>query len=165
VGHSERRHVLGESDEFCGQKIRAALDLGLTPVLCVGEKLEEREAGKTFDVVSRQLKTGMDRLDAAKIARLVIAYEPVWAIGTGKTATPGQGAEVHKAIRSELAKMASPEVAGKFRILYGGSVKPKNIRELLAEEEIDGVLVGGASLEVESFLDLCKAGLEAGEAG
>jgi triosephosphate isomerase len=158
AGHSERRHLFGESDEVVGKKVRAALDLGLTPVLCVGEKLEEREAGDTFKVVERQLKAGLDRVDAAKAARVVIAYEPVWAIGTGKNATPAQGAEVHRFLRGELAKIASPGVAEAARILYGGSVKPANIKELLAEPEIDGALVGGASLEAASFLELCRAG-------
>jgi triosephosphate isomerase (TIM) len=160
VGHSERRHIFGESDEFVGKKVRAALDLGLTPILCVGEKLEEREAGKTFEVIARQLKAGLDRLDATKVSRVVVAYEPVWAIGTGKTATPQQGAEVHQSIRSEVAKAASPAVAEGLRILYGGSVKPANIVGLLAQPEIDGALVGGASLEAASFLELCKAGRE-----
>jgi triosephosphate isomerase len=158
VGHSERRHIFGEPDALCGKKVRAALDLGLTPVFCVGEKLEEREAGKTFEVVLRQIKTGLDHLDATKISRVVIAYEPVWAIGTGKTATPQQGEEVHKYIRAEMAKLASPAVAEGLRILYGGSVKPANIAALLAQPDIDGALVGGASLEAASFLDLCKAG-------
>ena len=161
IGHSERRHLFGESDEFCGKKVRAALDLGLTPILCVGEKLEEREAGKTLEVVTRQLKAGLEHLESAKIAKVVIAYEPVWAIGTGKTATPQQGEEVHKAIRADLAKIASPAVAGGIQILYGGSVKPNNIKSLLAEPDIDGALVGGASLEATSFLELCKAGKEA----
>ena len=161
AGHSERRSIFGESDQLVGKKVRAALDLGLTPVLCVGEKLEEREAGKTFEVVIRQLRAGLDRLDAAKVSRVVIAYEPVWAIGTGKTASPQQGAEVHHALRAELGKLASPAVADGLRILYGGSVKPANIRALLAEKEIDGALVGGASLEADSFLQLCAAGREA----
>ncbi len=165
VGHSERRHIIGESDALVGKKVRAALDLGLIPILCVGEKLEEREAGNTLQVVNRQLKAGLDRLDAAKVERLVVAYEPVWAIGTGKTATPQQGAEVHQAIRSEISKIATPAVADEFRILYGGSVKPSNIRDLLAEPDIDGVLVGGASLEADSFLELCRAGRTTGGTG
>ncbi len=162
LGHSERRHIFGESDQFVGKKVRAALDLGLTPVLCVGEKLEEREAGRTFEVVGRQLKAGLEGLDAAKIARVVIAYEPVWAIGTGKTATPQQGEEVHAKIRADVAKAASPAVADGMRILYGGSVKPANIAALLAQPDIDGALVGGASLEAASFLELCKAGRASG---
>jgi triosephosphate isomerase (TIM) len=160
LGHSERRHIFGESDEFVGKKVRAALDLGLTPILCVGEKIEEREAGKTFEVVGRQLRVGLDHLDAAKVSRTVIAYEPVWAIGTGKTATPQQGAEVHAFIRAEVGKLASPAVAEGLRILYGGSVKPSNIAGLLEQQEIDGALVGGASLEAASFLSLCSAGAQ-----
>jgi triosephosphate isomerase len=165
VGHSERRHIFGESDEFVGKKVRAALDLGITPILCVGEKIEEREAGKTFEVVGRQLKAGLDRLDPAKVSRTVIAYEPVWAIGTGKTATPQQGAEVHAFIRSEVAKLASPAVADGLRILYGGSVKPANIAGLLDQPDIDGALVGGASLEAASFLALCAFGNAASGCG
>ena len=157
AGHSERRHLFGESDELVGKKVRAALDMGLVPVLCVGEKLEEREAGDTFKVVERQLKAGLDRVDATKASRVVIAYEPVWAIGTGKNATPQQGVEVHRFLRAELAKIASPAVAEGARILYGGSVKPTNSRELLAESEIDGALVGGASLEAPSFVQICRA--------
>jgi len=165
AGHSERRHMFGETDELVGRKIRAALDLGLTPILCVGEKLDEREAGKTLEVVTRQLRSGLERLDSSKVARVVIAYEPVWAIGTSKTATPQQGAEVHRAIRAEISNRASPQVAEGSRILYGGSVKPDNIRALLAEPEIDGVLVGGASLEAASFLELCRAGKESVQVG
>ena len=158
VGHSERRHVLGESDELVGRKVRAALDLGLTPILCVGEKLEERETGKTSEVVLRQLRAGLDRLDASKIARVVVAYEPVWAIGTGKTATPQQGEDVHRTIRGELATLASAAVSRDVRILYGGSVKPQNIKDLLAQPDIDGALVGGASLEAPGFIEICRAG-------
>jgi triosephosphate isomerase len=158
AGHSERRLIFGEPDEFIGRKVRAALDLGLTPILCVGERMEEREAGDTMKVVARQLRAGLDRLDAAKMARVIVAYEPVWAIGTGKTATPEEGAEVHRSIRKEVATRSSPGVAEGMRILYGGSVKPDNIADLLAQSEIDGALVGGASLEAGSFVELCKAG-------
>jgi triosephosphate isomerase len=158
AGHSERRHIFGESDEFVGRKVRVALDMGLTPFLCVGEKLEEREGGRTLQVVARQIAAGLDRLDGSKVSKVVIAYEPVWAIGTGRNATPQQGAEVHRAIRAEVSRLASAQLAAGMRILYGGSVKPSNIRELLAEPEIDGVLVGGASLEAASFLELCRAG-------
>ncbi len=161
AGHSERRQLFGDTDAFVGKKVRAILDLGLTPFFCVGETIEEREANKTIEVVARQLKAGLDHVDANKLARVVIAYEPVWAIGTGKTATPRQGAEVHRFIRSELAKR-SKAAAEAIPILYGGSVKPANIRELLAEKEIDGALIGGASLEAAGFLEMCRAAREAG---
>ena len=143
VGHSERRHVFGETDEETRRKVRAALDLGLTPMLCVGETLEEREAGSTLDVVGRQLAVLGD-LDAVALGGVVIAYEPVWAIGTGRTATPRDAAEVHAFIRQWLGKHGMG--ADEARILYGGSVKPDNLAALLSEPEIDGVLVGGASL-------------------
>ncbi len=161
AGHSERRQLFGDTDEFVGKKVRAILDLGLTPFLCVGETIQEREANKTFEVVGRQLKAGLDHVDAHKLSRIVIAYEPVWAIGTGKTATASQGAEVHRFVRSELAKR-SRAAAEEIPILYGGSVKPGNIRELLAEKEIDGALIGGASLEPAGFLEMCRAGRETG---
>jgi triosephosphate isomerase len=163
LGHSERRHVFGESDELIGKKVTQALSLGLTPVLCVGEKLEERESGLTSTVVKRQLSAGLQGVkDPAQIARVVVAYEPVWAIGTGKTATPAQGQEVHNLLRAELAaalalRHGSRGVAEQSLILYGGSVKPENAAELLSEPDIDGLLVGGASLKAESFLKICKA--------
>ena len=164
VGHSERRHVFGETDEMVGKKVARALAAGLTPVLCVGEKLDEREAGKTALVVSRQLSAGIQGVtDAAQLSRVVIAYEPVWAIGTGKTATPAQGQEVHKHLRSELrtafaSRHGSVEKAEETLILYGGSVKADNASELLREPDIDGLLVGGASLKADSFLKICRAG-------
>ncbi len=144
VGHSERRHVFGETDGETRQKVIALLDAGLTPMLCVGEKLEEREAGETLAVVQRQLGV-LDELEPADLAKLPIAYEPVWAIGTGKTATPADAAEVHSAIRAWFVDrgMSGQSV----RILYGGSVKAENVRELMAEPNVDGVLVGGASLD------------------
>ena len=165
LGHSERRHVFGESDEDVGRKVAFALASELEPVLCVGEKLEEREAGDTMAVVARQLAAGIAGVEtAADLARVVIAYEPVWAIGTGKTATPAQGQEVHQGIRSELAKAfaargGSGNDADATPILYGGSVKPANAGELLAEVDIDGLLVGGASLEAASFIEICRAAL------
>ncbi len=155
VGHSERRHKFGETDAETGRKVRAALDAGLTPMLCVGEKLEERQAGQTETVCLRQLEAGLAGLDAATVARVVVAYEPVWAIGTGMNATPKDAAAVHRAIRAWLAAHTTPGTHA--RILYGGSVSPKNASELLAEPELDGVLVGGASLEVESWVAVCEA--------
>jgi triosephosphate isomerase (TIM) len=158
VGHSERRHVFGETDADTGRKVRAALEHRLTPVLCVGEKWEEREQGETERVVERQLAAGLADLpggrESGELGRLVVAYEPVWAIGTGKTATPKDAAQVHKTIRAWLAARGAVTT----RILYGGSVNAKNIGELLAEPEIEGVLVGGASLEVESWLAITSAG-------
>jgi triosephosphate isomerase len=158
-GHSERRHTFGENDKTVGRKVARALEAGLTPVLCVGEKIEEREEGKTMEVVSRQLAAGLQEVsDASLLAGIVVAYEPVWAIGTGRTATPAQGQEVHQFLRSELRKWLPDQRAENIRILYGGSVKPENAQELLAEKDIDGFLVGGASLRTDSFLKICQAG-------
>ena len=157
VGHSERRHVFGETDAETGRKVRAALDAGLVPVLCVGETLEEREAGNTLDVVHRQLGA-VDDLDRAALATLVVAYEPVWAIGTGKNATPSDAAAVHDAIHGWLE--ARDVGRGTVPVLYGGSVKPGNAHELLNEPAINGVLVGGASLDPESWRAICRAGLD-----
>ncbi len=154
VGHSERRHVFGERDEDCGRKTRAALDAGLVPVLCCGELLDEREAGRTLDVIVRQLRTGLADVRAEE--EFIVAYEPVWAIGTGRTATPEQAGEVHKRIRAWLAERFTPGTADRVRILYGGSVKPDNVDSLLALPDIDGALVGGASLKVESFERLVR---------
>ncbi len=148
VGHSERRHVFGETDAETGLKVRALGAAGLVPVLCVGERLAEREAGTTEAVVLRQLAAALDGVDADTLARLVVAYEPVWAIGTGKNATPADAAAVHRTIRADLTGRGAPPSG---RILYGGSVNPKNAAHLLAESEIDGVLVGGASLEPASW--------------
>ena len=163
IGHSERRHVFGETDEESGKKVDRALEVGLEPVLCVGEKLQEREAGNTTAVVGRQLAAGIAGVTTADaLAKVIIAYEPVWAIGTGKTASPAQGEEVHKFIRQELrsafkARGGSGDEADAVSILCGGSVKPDNAGELLAEEDIDGFLVGGASLEAGSFAAICQA--------
>jgi triosephosphate isomerase len=154
VGHSERRHKFGEKEDECGRKVGAALVAALHPILCVGEKLEEREEGRTEQVVLRQLEAGLSGLDAASVARVVIAYEPVWAIGTGKNATPQDAAAVHRSIRSWLAAHTPPRT--KAQILYGGSVSTKNVAELLAEPELDGVLVGGASLEADSWVTICE---------
>lgn len=165
VGHSERRHVFGESDEAAGKKVAHALEAGLLPILCVGETLEEREAGSTMEVVARQLESGVELVGSAEaLSKVVIAYEPVWAIGTGRTATPAQGQEVQHFLRERMrtvfrAKGGTGEEADATRVLYGGSVKPANAAELLAEEDIDGLLVGGASLEADSFLAICHAAL------
>ncbi|MEJ5300285.1 MAG: triose-phosphate isomerase [Thermodesulforhabdaceae bacterium] len=151
VGHSERRHIFGETDEVINKKVLALLKKSLNPVLCVGEKLEEREAGKTFDVVKDQLLKGLNGVGKEEASRIVIAYEPVWAIGTGHTAKPYQAQEVHVFIRSVLAELYDNALASSLRVLYGGSVKPDNVDELMAERDVDGLLVGGASLEVDSF--------------
>ncbi len=152
VGHSERRHVFGETDDATTRKCAIAFQSGLTPMLCVGEKIEEREQGKTDDVVLRQLRTGLSALDPKDLRRALIAYEPVWAIGTGRTATPADAAAVHAVIRDELTKLCgSREAAAGIPILYGGSVNRDNARQLLNEEGVDGLLVGGASLDASSW--------------
>ena len=156
VGHSERRHVFGETDEETGRKVRAAVAGGLTPVLCVGETLAQREAGETMAVVLRQLHAGFDGVDVEQAAQVVVAYEPVWAIGTGKVASPAQAQEAHAFTRQTLADLADEAAAGRCRILYGGSVKPDNVDELMAEADIDGALVGGASLDADSFLRIVQ---------
>ena len=151
IGHSERRQYFGETDDTVNLKLKAGLEAGLTPIVCVGEVLEEREAGLTEDVLRRQCLRAFHAISAKKASRLVIAYEPVWAIGTGKTATPQLAAAAHLLIRGEAAKAFGQGVADNLRILYGGSVKPENAKALMAEEEIDGALVGGASLDPKSF--------------
>ena len=151
IGHSERRQYFGETDDSVNLKLKAALEHGLTPIVCVGEVLEEREAGLTEDVLRRQCVRAFHALSARKAARLVIAYEPVWAIGTGKTATPEIACDAHILIRTEAGKAFGQEFADQLRILYGGSVKPENSRALMREVEIDGALVGGASLDPKSF--------------
>lgn len=156
VGHSERRNIYGESDEFIAQKFVAAQRAGLRPVLCVGELLEERESGVTEQVVGRQLDAVFAAAGAAGIGDAVIAYEPVWAIGTGKTATPEQAQDVHAFIRGKVAAQDAA-AAEKVRILYGGSVKGSNASELFAKPDIDGGLIGGASLKADEFLTICKA--------
>ncbi len=154
IGHSERRHKFGETDEQTGRKVHAAFAASLAPMLCVGELIEERRAGRTEQVVLRQLAAGLGGLDAAATARVVIAYEPVWAIGTGVNATPADAAAVHRVIRAWLRERTPP--AARATVLYGGSVSPANAAALLAEEEIDGFLVGGASLEAESWLAILE---------
>lgn len=159
LGHSERREYFKESDEFINEKVKAVLAHGMTPILCVGEKLEDREAGRTNDVNKTQINGGLAGLTAEEAKKVVIAYEPVWAIGTGKTATPEIAEETHKAIRCELANMFGEEVANEITIQYGGSMKPENAQELLAQADIDGGLIGGASLKAQDFSKIVKAGL------
>jgi len=156
-GHSERRHVIGENDELVNKKVAAAISGGLLPILCVGELIDERKASKTEEVVTRQLKNGLAGLNIEKASAVTIAYEPVWAIGTGLTATPQQAQEVHTLIRKLLSKMYSAQLAEEIRILYGGSVKPDNARELMRQQDIDGALVGGASLNADDFLAIIQA--------
>jgi triosephosphate isomerase (TIM) len=157
VGHSERRQHFGELDAAVGLKARAVLKAGLSPIVCVGETDKERDANETFGRVSAQLEGALAGIGVAEATRVVIAYEPVWAIGTGRTATPAQAQEVHAFIRKNLAERWSPEVAGQVRIQYGGSVKPENAAELLSQADIDGALVGGASLKAESFVAIARA--------
>jgi len=152
IGHSERRQYFGETNETVNKKIFAALKHNLWPIVCIGETLEEREKNETFKVIEKQVQEGFKNLDSSNWLQVTIAYEPVWAIGTGKTATPKQAQEVHAFIRGLLPK----EVASQVRILYGGSIKPENIKELMAQPDIDGGLVGGASLKVESFAKIIK---------
>ena len=157
LGHSERRALFGETDAVVNRKVLAALEATLRPILCVGETLAEREAGKTLEVVGTQLEAGLAGVPAAKADQVVIAYEPVWAIGTGKTATPAMAQEVHAFIRSRLGQLIGLETASRTRILYGGSMKPDNADALLAEADIDGGLIGGAALEAKSFTDLVRS--------
>jgi len=156
LGHSERRHVFGEDDEMIAKKTRAAADAGLIPVVCVGETLPEREGRRTLEVVERQLERALRQMSADEAGRLAVAYEPVWAIGTGQVATPEQAQEVHAFIRKRLAVSHGDPVAGATRILYGGSVKPDNIAGLMALPDVDGVLVGGASLDAGPFLKIVR---------
>ncbi len=151
IGHSERRQFYGETDESVDKKTKAALQSGLTAIVCLGEMLEERESGNAETVVKKQLSGALGGLTVADMERIIIAYEPVWAIGTGKVATPEQAQEMHGFIRQTIAVMHSKETAEKVRILYGGSVKPDNIRNLMKQKDIDGALVGGASLDAETF--------------
>ena len=156
IGHSERRQYFGETDDMVNFKLKAALEAGLTPIVCVGEVLEEREANLTEDVLRRQCLRAFHAISGKKAAKLVVAYEPVWAIGTGKTATPQLASEAHMLIRGEAAKAFGDEFSNNLRILYGGSVKPENVKALMAENEIDGALVGGASLDPKSFAAIVK---------
>jgi len=154
LGHSERRHVFGESDEAVGRKTRAAFDNGLTPIACVGETLAERESSRTLETVARQLERALRALSPAEVARAVVAYEPVWAIGTGKVATPDQAQEVHAFIRKGVSSSHGGDSAEGVRILYGGSVNPGNAAGIMGQPDVDGVLVGGASLKPETFLPI-----------
>lgn len=160
LGHSERRHVLGEADELINRKVIKALGDGLGVILCVGELLSQREAGETAEVVSRQVKIGLEGVSKADMAAVTIAYEPVWAIGTGVTATPEQAQEVHAMIRGLIGELYDADVADALRIQYGGSVKPGNAAELLGQGDVDGALVGGASLKVDDFAAIVAAGVE-----
>jgi triosephosphate isomerase len=154
IGHSERRQFFGETDETVNKKVKQALKKGLLPILCVGETLAEREAGKLNDIISRQVTVGLKDISAGDMKKVVIAYEPVWAIGTGKTATPEQANEVHALIRQKVRTLSSAGIAEGLRIQYGGSVTPENVSQLMAKPDIDGALVGGASLKPESFAAL-----------
>ena len=156
IGHSERRASFGETDEGVNKKVQALLQHGLTPIICVGESLTERDEGATFTKIERQVRAALQGIATAQVGQLVIAYEPIWAIGTGKTATPEQAQEVHAFIRKLVAQLTSRKAADALRIQYGGSVKPDNIDTLMAQPDIDGALVGGASLEVASFVRIVK---------
>jgi triosephosphate isomerase (TIM) len=160
IGHSERRHILGENDKLINAKLKAVIAAGLSPILCVGEKLEERDANQTEKVIETQLKGGMDGLTAQQLKDLVIAYEPVWAIGTGRNATPEQAQEVHQFIRNWLTNKFGAAFAQAVRIQYGGSVKADNAASLMAKPDVDGALVGGASLKADDFLKIIQAGVK-----
>jgi triosephosphate isomerase len=151
AGHSERRTLFGETDHAVNRKVRAALAATLTPIVCIGETLQEREADRTLDVLDRQIRAALDGVTGAELAGLVIAYEPVWAIGTGRTATPAQAQQAHEHVRTRLTQWFGQDPASRCRVLYGGSVKPDNIAALMAQPDVDGALVGGASLDAEAF--------------
>jgi len=157
VGHSERRRLFGETDQIVNRKAMAGMASGLTPIVCIGETLEERERAETLGVLDRQIKEGLRAFTAAQVADLILAYEPVWAIGTGRNATAAQAEEAHAHIRGRLQEWFGAEAADRCHVLYGGSVKPDNIRELIAQADVDGALVGGASLDVESFAGIVTA--------
>ena len=154
IGHSERRTYFNETDATVNRKTQAAIASGLTPIVCVGETLDQRERNETFDVLDRQIKQGLDAVSGEQLAQLVIAYEPVWAIGTGRNATPAQAAEAHGHIRKRLRQWFGNDAAEACHVIYGGSVKPDNIRDLITQADVDGALVGGASLDVRSFFDI-----------
>ncbi|GAB1401607.1 triose-phosphate isomerase [Elusimicrobiota bacterium] len=156
IGHSERRQYFCETDETVNKRTKATLDAGLIPIVCVGETLQERESDNTFKVIEKQVRNGIKNFSKEEAGKIVIAYEPVWAIGTGKTASPQQAQEVHEFIRKIYSEMYGSDIADKVRILYGGSVKPDNVSELMKQKDIDGGLVGGASLEASSFAKLVK---------
>jgi triosephosphate isomerase len=154
LGHSERRTLFGETDASVNRKTHAALAAGLVPIVCIGETLDQRERNETFDVLDRQIKVGLDAVTADQLALLVIAYEPVWAIGTGRNATPAQAAEAHGHIRQRLRQWWGNDAAERCHVIYGGSVKPENISDLIAQPDVDGALVGGASLELRGFAEI-----------
>ena len=154
IGHSERRHSYGETDAGVNRKIQASLDAGLVPIVCIGETLEQREREQTHTVLTNQLTKGLTRLSEKSVAQLILAYEPVWAIGTGQTASPEQAQDAHRYIRNHLTKLTNSKIAEQCRLLYGGSVKPTNAAELAAQTDVDGALVGGASLDPNSFADI-----------
>jgi triosephosphate isomerase len=156
IGHSERRQFFGETNETVNRKIKAALSQGLMVIFCVGETLKEREDGRTFSVIGKQVELGLKGMSEKEMGQIVIAYEPVWAIGTGKTATPEQAEEVHRFIREKLTKLHSRKAAEEIRIQYGGSVTPENVKGLMSQENIDGALVGGASLKSEAFSKIVR---------
>lgn len=160
IGHSERRTLFGETDAIINQKLQVAHEAALRPIFCIGETLEERDGGMVEEVLERQLRCGLEGLDSKAIGETVIAYEPVWAIGTGRTATPEQAQEAHAFVRRTLEAIADKAVADKVRIQYGGSVKPENAATLLEQPDIDGALVGGASLDARGFAEIVKAGLQ-----
>lgn len=157
LGHSERRTIFGETNQTINKKIKAAVKHEIKPIFCIGETLDERESGVTFKVIETQVKEGLSGLSEAELAKLIIAYEPVWAIGTGKNATPAQAQEVHKFIRDLITKLYSPAFAEKLVIQYGGSVKPDNSKELMSQPDIDGALVGGACLKADSFIKIIES--------
>src|SRR4030095_5954286 len=154
IGHSERRTLFGETDPTVNRKLGAAFAGGLTPIVCIGETLDQRERNETFTVLDRQIRDGLDGVTSEQLVQLVIAYEPVWAIGTGRNATPAQAAEAHGHIRSRVRQWFGAEAAGLCHVIYGGSVKPENIRDLVSQPDVDGALVGGASLDVREFADI-----------
>lgn len=157
LGHSERRTIFGETDDLINSKINKALENSLIPIFCIGETLEERESGEMKNVIERQVKEGLKGISADQLSQMIVAYEPVWAIGTGKTASPEQAQEVHAFIRGLLTEMYSSEFAQNVTIQYGGSVKPENAKELIGQPDIDGALVGGACLKADSFIGIAKA--------
>ncbi len=154
LGHSERRTIFGETDEMINKKVHQAFANNITPILCCGESLEERENGKAFEIIEGQIKAGLKDLETTQIGNMIIAYEPIWAIGTGKTASPEQAQEIHAFIRKLLTELSNEETANNITIQYGGSVKPNNAKELLSQPDIDGALVGGACLKADSFRDI-----------
>jgi triosephosphate isomerase len=158
LGHSERRSLFGESSQFIAQKVKTAVDAGLIPVVCIGETLDQRESGKAFDVIEDQLNVSLNnfKVNQSMPVSAILAYEPVWAIGTGQTASPKQAQEVHRFIRGWLEKNFGSETAAQIRILYGGSVKPENVVELMSQSDIDGALIGGASLKADSFIKIIR---------